>query len=125
MISPATFRRFKDRIAHVQLADNPGRNEPGTGEINYPFLFELLDREGYAGWVGCEYKPKGATIEGLGWLRNLSRPAPERHQQGRHDGHEKVGFIGLGIMGRPMAGHLAGRRPRAVPASTSTRRRRT
>ena len=45
----ATFRRLKDRIAHVQVADNPGRNEPGTGEINYPFLFEMLDREGYTG----------------------------------------------------------------------------
>ena len=45
------------RIAHVQLADNPGRNEPGTGEINYPFLFRHLDRIGYAGWIGCEYKP--------------------------------------------------------------------
>lgn len=63
------FSRFRDRIAHVQLADNPGRNEPGTGEINYPFLFDLLDREGYAGWVGCEYKPKGQTTEGLGWFQ--------------------------------------------------------
>ena len=60
----ATFRRFKDRIAHVQLADNPGRNEPGTGEINYPFLFEMLDREGYAGWIGCEYKPAAGRATG-------------------------------------------------------------
>ncbi|MBV9656294.1 MAG: hydroxypyruvate isomerase [Acetobacteraceae bacterium] len=63
----ATFRRYKDRIAHVQIADNPGRNEPGTGEINYPFLFDLLDREGYSGWVGCEYKPATETSAGLGW----------------------------------------------------------
>lgn len=56
------------RIAHVQLADNPGRNEPGTGEINYPFLFGHLDAIGYGGWVGCEYKPKTTTAEGLGWL---------------------------------------------------------
>jgi hydroxypyruvate isomerase len=56
------------RIAHMQLADNPGRNEPGTGEINYPFLFHSLDRIGYQGWIGCEYKPKGGTVEGLGWL---------------------------------------------------------
>ncbi len=56
------------RIAHVQLADNPGRNEPGTGEINYPFLFQHLDAIGYGGWVGCEYKPKTTTAEGLGWL---------------------------------------------------------
>jgi hydroxypyruvate isomerase len=63
----ATFRQLKDRIAHVQLADNPGRHEPGTGEINYPFLFEALDREGYPGWIGCEYKPAATTSAGLGW----------------------------------------------------------
>ncbi|WP_108445983.1 hydroxypyruvate isomerase [Halomonas denitrificans] len=56
------------RIAHVQLADNPGRHEPGTGEINYPFLFAHLDRLGYDGWIGCEYKPRAGTQEGLGWL---------------------------------------------------------
>jgi len=54
-------------IGHVQLADNPGRNEPGTGEINYRFLFGFLDSIGYNGWVGCEYKPKGKTDEGLSW----------------------------------------------------------
>jgi hydroxypyruvate isomerase len=56
-------------IPHMQLADNPGRNEPGTGEINYPFLFEYIDRIGYQGWIGCEYKPKTNTEQGLGWLR--------------------------------------------------------
>ncbi len=56
-------------IPHLQLADNPGRNEPGTGEINYPFLFEHLDRIGYAGWIGCEYKPKTTTDAGLGWVK--------------------------------------------------------
>ena len=63
----ATLRKHLPRIAHVQVADNPGRNEPGSGEINYRFLFEHLDRIGYAGWVGCEYKPAGATLAGLGW----------------------------------------------------------
>jgi len=63
----ATLQQHLPRIAHVQLADNPGRNEPGTGEINYPFLFGWLDRIGYAGWVGCEYKPRTTTEEGLGW----------------------------------------------------------
>jgi hydroxypyruvate isomerase len=58
------------RIGHIQLADNPGRNEPGTGEINYPFLFNLLDRLGYDGWIGCEYKPRATTADGLGWLRS-------------------------------------------------------
>ncbi len=54
-------------IPHMQLADNPGRHEPGTGEINYLFLFRLLDRLGYAGWIGCEYKPATTTEAGLGW----------------------------------------------------------
>ena len=54
-------------IKHVQLADNPGRFEPGTGEINYRYLFGLLDELGYEGWIGCEYKPKGSTVDGLVW----------------------------------------------------------
>lgn len=54
-------------IKHVQLADNPGRFEPGTGEINYRYLFALLEEIGYDGWIGCEYKPKAGTVEGLGW----------------------------------------------------------
>ncbi len=56
-------------IPHIQLADNPGRHEPGTGEINYPFLFGHLDAIGYDGWIGCEYKPKTTTEAGLGWFR--------------------------------------------------------
>jgi hydroxypyruvate isomerase len=67
----ATLQKHLARIAHVQLADNPGRNEPGTGEINYPYLFAHLDRIGYQGWVGCEYKPARDTESGLGWLKNL------------------------------------------------------
>jgi hydroxypyruvate isomerase len=62
-----TLQKHLARIAHVQLADNPGRNEPGTGEINYPFLFRYLDEIGYRGWIGCEYKPKATTSESLGW----------------------------------------------------------
>jgi hydroxypyruvate isomerase len=68
-----TFQRLKDRIAHVQIADNPGRNEPGTGEINYSFVLSELDRLGYDGWVGCEYKPKAGTSEGLGWMKPYER----------------------------------------------------
>jgi hydroxypyruvate isomerase len=64
----ATMEKHLPRIAHMQLADNPGRHEPGTGEINYPFLFEHIDRIGYKGFIGCEYKPKGATEAGLGWF---------------------------------------------------------
>jgi hydroxypyruvate isomerase len=62
------FRRHQARISHIQLADNPGRNEPGSGEINYPFVFAELDRAGYAGWIGCEYRPKTTTAAGLGWF---------------------------------------------------------
>jgi hydroxypyruvate isomerase len=60
------------RIAHIQVADNPGRNEPGTGEINYPWLFTHLDRIGYDGWIGCEYKPAADTRAGLDWIANLA-----------------------------------------------------
>jgi len=63
-----TFERLFDRIGHVQIADNPGRNEPGTGEINYGFVLAALDRLGYAGWVGCEYKPATTTSAGLDWM---------------------------------------------------------
>jgi hydroxypyruvate isomerase len=69
----ATLEKHLARIAHVQLADNPGRHEPGTGEINYPFLFAHLDRIGYRGWVGCEYKPAGGTEAGLGWRQRLAQ----------------------------------------------------
>jgi hydroxypyruvate isomerase len=62
-----TIQKNLPRIAHMQLADTPGRHEPGTGEINYRFLFEFLDAIGYDGWIGCEYKPKGKTVDGLGW----------------------------------------------------------
>ena len=71
----ATITKNLARIAHIQLADNPGRNEPGTGEINYPFLFDLLDSLGYDGYVGCEYKPRTTTTAGLGWLRSMAGQA--------------------------------------------------
>jgi hydroxypyruvate isomerase len=67
----ATMQKQLARIGHIQLADNPGRNEPGTGEINYPFLFAHLDRIGYDGWIGCEYKPATTTEAGLGWRQQL------------------------------------------------------
>lgn len=57
-----------DIIGHIQIADTPGRHEPGTGEINYPFLFNLLDKLGYQGWIGCEYSPLTTTEAGLGWI---------------------------------------------------------
>jgi hydroxypyruvate isomerase len=67
----ATIEKHLGRIGHLQIADNPGRHEPGTGEINYAFLFQFLDRIGYAGWIGCEYKPAAATEAGLGWRKTL------------------------------------------------------
>ena len=63
-----TFKRFQERINHVQFADHPGRHEPGTGEINYQFVMRELDRSEYSGWVGLEYVPAGTVKDGLGWL---------------------------------------------------------
>jgi hydroxypyruvate isomerase len=54
-------------IAHMQLAESPGRHEPGTGEIDFGFLLDFVDRVGYTGWIGCEYIPKAGTVEGLQW----------------------------------------------------------
>ena len=65
-----TMQKHLARIDHIQLADNPGRHEPGTGEINYPFLFDFLDGLGYQGWIGCEYKPAAETSAGLGWAKS-------------------------------------------------------
>ncbi len=69
----ATMTKYLARIGHIQLADNPGRNEPGTGEINYAFLFKHIDRIGYTGWIGCEYKPATTTEAGLGWRQQLAQ----------------------------------------------------
>ena len=55
------------RIAHFQIAGVPDRHEPDLGEVNYPYLFDVIDGLGYTGWIGCEYRPKGATLDGLGW----------------------------------------------------------
>jgi hydroxypyruvate isomerase len=65
-----SVERLLARIGHIQLADVPGRHEPGTGEINFDFLLRHLDAVGYSGWVGCEYNPRGDTLEGLKWARS-------------------------------------------------------
>ncbi|MDM0106342.1 hydroxypyruvate isomerase [Variovorax sp. J22R24] len=69
----ATLTKNITRIGHIQLADNPGRGEPGTGEINYPWIFRHIDSLGYAGWIGCEYKPRGSTLDGLQWRITLTQ----------------------------------------------------
>ncbi len=66
-----TIRRHLPLITHMQLADTPGRHEPGSGEINYAYLFGLLDELHYAGWIGCEYHPQNGTLAGLGWRERL------------------------------------------------------
>lgn len=65
------IRTHLDRIGHIQIADNPGRHEPGTGEINYSFLLGELERLGYAGWVGLEYRPSNDTETSFAWLREM------------------------------------------------------
>lgn len=67
-----TFRKWFDHIGHIQIASVPARNEPDDGEVNYRYLFRLLDEAGYAGWVGCEYRPRGRTEDGLGWIKALN-----------------------------------------------------
>lgn len=63
------FKEYLPWIRHIQIAGVPERHEPDIGEINYPYLFELMDNAGYSGWVGCEYRPKGKTVDGLGWMK--------------------------------------------------------
>jgi hydroxypyruvate isomerase len=77
----ATVQKNVARIGHIQVADNPGRNEPGTGEIDYAFLFGHLDRIGYDRWIGCEYRPATTTEAGLSWRQRLLKPA--RPEMGR------------------------------------------
>ena len=60
-----------DRTVHVQIADNPGRHEPGTGTMDFAALFAALEQRGYRGWIGCEYRPSGTTVESLEWLKPL------------------------------------------------------
>lgn len=70
-----TYERLQHRIAHIQVADNPGRNEPGTGEINWSFVLPAIERLGYDGYIGCEYKPRTTTSAGLGWLQPFLTPS--------------------------------------------------
>lgn len=67
------LRRYADRCGHIQIAGCPERHEPDTGEIRYEYLFKVIDEIGYADWVGCEYRPAGKTVDGLGWLRMVGK----------------------------------------------------
>ena len=67
-----TIEKHLKLIPHMQLADTPGRHEPGTGEINYGFLLPHIDKIGYQGWIGCEYKPAGKTVDGLSWIQKYN-----------------------------------------------------
>ncbi|GAB3661570.1 hydroxypyruvate isomerase [Ramlibacter alkalitolerans] len=69
----ATLQRYLANIGHIQLADNPGRNEPGTGEINFAWLLRHLDALGWKGYIGCEYRPRTTTLEGLGWMKEFAQ----------------------------------------------------
>ena len=66
----STLRRDFAGVGHIQIAGVPDRHEPNLGELNYNWLFEEIDRLGYTGWIGCEYRPKGDTSTGLQWLRD-------------------------------------------------------
>jgi 2-dehydrotetronate isomerase len=63
------LRKYAPHWGHMQLASVPKRNEPDSGEVNYPYLFRVVDEIGYEGWIGCEYRPAGKTVDGLGWFR--------------------------------------------------------
>lgn len=66
------MERFLPIIAHMQIADVPARHEPGTGELGWPYIFRRIDELGYGGWVGCEYRPAGETVAGLGWRKTFN-----------------------------------------------------
>ena len=65
------LRRYLPHVGHIQIASVPERHEPDDGEVNYRYLFALVDDVNYDGWVGCEYRPRAGTLEGLGWMKTL------------------------------------------------------
>jgi hydroxypyruvate isomerase len=75
-----TLEAMRPLIGHVQFADVPDRHEPGTGELNFDFLFAWLDRVGYNGWVGAEYVPSRPTLETLAWARRYFAPRPSQQR---------------------------------------------
>ena len=67
----AAIREYGPIVKHYQIASPPDRGEPDEGELNYRFLFREIDRSGYTGWIGCEYRPRVSTLAGLGWPQRL------------------------------------------------------
>ena len=67
------IKTYFDGIGHLQIASVPERHEPDEGEVSYPYLFDLLETLGYAGYIGCEYRPRAGTSAGLGWWRQYSQ----------------------------------------------------
>jgi hydroxypyruvate isomerase len=79
-----TLDTYWELISHIQVADVPGRGEPGTGEINYRHLFDHLDGRGYDGWIGLEYRPStGVPEDSFGWLERLGRPRGHQQEESR------------------------------------------
>ena len=118
-----TLQKHLGRIAHVQLADNPGRFEPGTGEINYSYLFKHLDSIGYRGWVGCEYKPRTTTLESLGW--HAAQTHSRLNPADRSDDNERHRIYRARHHGTPDGRPPPGCRLSPVPARRRTASRRS
>ena len=95
-----TIRELAGMYPHIQIAGTPGRHEPDVGEINYPYLFDLLDEIGYDGWIGCEYRPKGDTVAGLGWAKKI-RDRVKSHSTRRKPGPIVPPFESLKTGPRP------------------------
>ena len=100
----AAIAGYAEYVAHVQIADAPGRGEPGSGQLDLDRYLAALARRGYRGWVSLEYKPTGTTEASLAWLPRAA--AAGRADSGGEFMTTKIGFIGLGIMGGPMAANL-------------------
>ena len=109
------------RVGHLQIAGVPERHEPDLGELNYPYLFDVIDELGYDGWIGCEYRPAGGDVEP--GSAGCDRPAPPRGTRRRRlDLAGRIGVVGIGAMGLPIAANLH-RRGHLVRCATSTRAR--
>lgn len=65
------LKKYLPYCGHIQIAGAPDRHEPDTGEVRYEYLFREIDKMGYDGWIGCEYRPAGKTVDGLSWWRAL------------------------------------------------------